>query len=428
MKIFGTDGVRGIVGNDLNLMDAFKVGKIIGKGKKILVGKDTRLSGDILLKALTLGVLSVGGEILDLGIVPTPCVSFLTKRLNYDFGVMITASHNPKEYNGIKIFDKDGYKISNKIEEKIERDFDKTNFDIEKIGSYSENFKKSSIYSEFLLNSVKDLSGLKILVDCANGANYKIAPEVFKKVGLKIKAINNKNNGEKINNNCGALHIEKLKDIKGNYDLKIAFDGDADRIMAMDSFGRIIDGDRILLMLAKVYQKENNLNGNRVVSTKMSNLKVLEELQKDGVSLIQTDVGDKNLSKAMRDENLILGAEQSGHIILGEYLPTGDGLLAGIKLCEVFKFYREVFDEVMALKFYPQFLENFKISDKSILKNQEFSMLIKNAEKKLKEKGRIYVRASGTEPKLRVLIETNDQKVALKILKDVRNLVKKLER
>lgn len=428
MAIFGTDGIRGVAYKDLNTTLLYNLGKVLGKNKKILIGRDTRPSGEEFLNAFVLGVISVNGEVFDLKVVPTPCVSYLTKKLNFDFGVMITASHNPYYYNGIKIFDRTGNKISKELEEKIESKLACKRNSIIVLGKNKNYSQKRSIYRDFIVDSTADLSGLKILLDCCNGANYIIAGSVFKKLGADIKLINNKNDGEKINNNCGALYIENLKNIKGDFDLKIAFDGDADRVMAVDRLGRVIDGDRILLMLAKIFKSENKLKGNKVVTTKMSNLKLEEELKKENITLIRTDVGDKYVSKIMSLENLNLGAEQSGHVIIGDFLPTGDGLLASLKLCEALKYHTDIFNEVMELKFYPQMLDNIQVKDKSILNKEEFLKVIKLAEKMLNNKGRILVRASGTEPKIRILIETEDQKLAKKIMSDVKDFITKFER
>ena len=426
---FGTDGIRGVFGEEITIDLAFKAGYALSQlGKKVILGRDTRLSGQILAYALSMGVIFGGADLFDVGIISTPAISFLTKKCGYDFGVMITASHNPEKYNGIKIFDKKGFKLDSDAEQKIEKlilKFDKNKINTNKLmlGKIFICNEKWRIYRDFIIKNNKNLKNLKVLIDCANGATAKISPKIFKLLGAKIDYINCKSNGF-INNNCGALFPENLVEKSKNYDICFCYDGDGDRVVAIRK-GKVIDGDRILLILAK-YLKRLEVNfGGAVVATTMSNLSFEHELLREKIHLFRTDVGDKNVSKKLEEKNLLIGGEQSGHIILREYLPTGDGVLASLKLCEVLLEAPEIFDEVLGSKFGYQIKENIEIKNKSILIKHELSEVLKNIEKKFG--GRVLIRPSGTEPVLRILVEGENENEANVIMQLLKNRVKALD-
>ena len=420
-KFFGTDGIRGVVNKDLTLELAFDVGFALGKyGKKFVIGKDTRKSGQKLATFFCDGIISGGGEIIDVGIIPTPGISFLTKALGCDFGVMITASHNPKEYNGIKIFDKNGEKISKEFEDELEKSIlSGKKSKKHKMGKYVFNTQKTNIYRDFIIKNCKNsLKGLNVLLDCANGASFKIAPEVFCALGADIECLYCDDNGDLINENCGALYAKNLSIKAKKYDITFTFDGDADRVVPVYKDGQIIDGDRILLILLKYYRLFENFDDKQVVATIMSNLALEEELKKEGVLLLRTDVGDKNITQALKKFNLKLGAEQSGHIILMEYCPTGDGIMCAVKLCEVLLNAPQIFEYVMNLKFYPQILKNVK-TDKSILDKPEFLEFLSKCKRKIGSDGRVLVRPSGTEPLIRLMVEHKAEEQAKGIIKKI---------
>ena len=430
-EYFGTDGIRGVFNETVTSQLAFNLGRTFCRNK-IVIGRDTRVSGEVLSFSVCLGAMLKGCKVVDVGIVPTPAISFFVKEMNFDYGVMITASHNSSEYNGIKIFDKNGCKISVKEEKEFEKVLNKrTSFGFIDFGDYKLKTNKLKDYENHVLLNSQTLEGLKILLDCANGATYKIAPIVFKKLGANVIKTACLNKGERINRNCGALYVEKLrgKMIKKNCDIAIAFDGDGDRVMAIDKSGRIIDGDRILLMLSK-YLRLNDLNQiKEVVATQMSNLSLENELKKIGINLSRVDIGDKNITKLLEEKKLKLGAEQSGHIILNDFLPTGDGIMAGVKICEVLKYRNDIFDEVMNLKFYPQILENVVVDFPSeIVNNKSFNELLNNLQNDLVCGGRIFVRASGTEPKLRILVESEDRLLAKGIINTLLCSIKKMRK
>ena len=417
--LFGTDGIRGVFGKELDLTLAFKVGHSLSLlGKKFVIGRDTRASGQQLSIAASLGIVSNGGQVCDVGIIPTPGISFLTKNLKFDYGIMITASHNPKEYNGIKIFDNTGKKISKEIEKKIEKLCkNRIKNDYIKQGKLFYNSKKSSIYRDFLISSSKvDLSGLNILLDCANGATSKIARSVFKKLNANVTVVNASSSGEKINDGCGAIFANRLKEKSNSFDIVFSFDGDGDRVVPVYK-GSVVDGDRILLILTNYLKEKNRLKSSKIVATIMSNLAFEKELKKIGCELLRTDVGDKNVSKVMVKNNLSLGGEQSGHIILSEFLPTGDGLLTALKLCEILKEKPSIFDDVMKICFLPQKLENVILKNKSILRSSEFLEFLE--ELKSSSDARLVLRESGTEPVVRILVECQKPEDADLIIKTI---------
>lgn len=431
MVYFGTDGIRGVVGKDLTTELAFKCGLALTKIKenpKILICKDTRPSNDLILFSLVSGAISNGGIVDDIGIAPTSVVSCLVSKLGYDYGVVISASHNPKEYNGIKIFNEKGEKISESTEQEIESYIlgasSVANFSL---GHYrfKENLQKK--YVDHIISNVDvRLNGLKVVLDLANGASFCLAPKIFSKLGAEVVAINNCKNGE-INENCGSLHLDGLKKIvlAENANLGLAFDGDADRVLCVDENGNVLDGDAIVYILTNTFKKQNLLKNNIVVGTTQTNLKIEKKLKQRGINFVRCDVGDKFVIETLNRLGGVLGGEQSGHIIIKNILPTGDGILAGIKIMEVMKKENKTLKELFNVTLMPQLATNLEVKDKLRIKNSEE---LNNLVNKLKQNfdGRIIVRMSGTENKIRILVE-GESKLQLKyITSEIVKLINKI--
>lgn len=429
MIYFGTDGIRGIANKELTPKLCFKCGlaltKIVHK-PKILIATDTRKSKDLIVFSFLSGVLSGGGEVLDIGIAPTSAVSFLLTKFNFDFGVVISASHNPKEYNGIKIFSSCGEKISEKLESEIEN-YIITPQSIEgNYGIYTKNIKLLKLYEEYLCSNVNArFNGLKVVLDMSNGASFKVAPKIFKKLGAEVISIN-AGSGE-INENCGSLFLDGLKQkvLEVKADVGIAFDGDADRIICVDSLGNVVDGDNIIYILAKYLKKKNLLKNNVVVGTSQTNLKIEKRLKNLGINFIRSDVGDKFVIEKMNEFGAVLGGEQSGHIIISNILKTGDGILAGLKLLEILISENKSLKRLNNIRLMPQILTNIKVKDKLRIKNsEELNNLIINLQQNFD--GRIIVRCSGTEEKIRVLVEGKSKKLIKQITNEIVKLINKL--
>lgn len=427
---FGTDGLRGVYGEVISPSIAYKVGKATGtlcKTKKIILGRDTRRSGDILSLSFASGIMSQGVDVIDVGITPTPVVAFLAKLHKYDFGIVISASHNPREFNGIKIFDSNGFKLTEEIEAKIER---KILYSTEvgggKVGRYSYRPELIKEYKKNILNSFSDLSGLKIILDMANGASFKIARELFTRAGAKIMPLNYSNSGRKINYNCGALYPQFISQAVVDYgaDMGFAFDGDADRIMACDENGKIIDGDDILFLLS------NNLNkGEKVVGTSMTNKGLEEALKKREIQLVRADVGDKYVVKEMKSYSSRLGGEPAGHIINSEFSTTGDGVLSAMMIADLVKKNKKPLSKLTFFKHYPQININVEVVDKyRILNSDLLSNETLRFQKEFGQNGRILVRASGTENKIRIMCEHRNQSKAENYAKKLENIVKNIEK
>lgn len=434
MIYFGTDGIRGIVGQDLTQEICFKCGNAIAKlksGANILIGTDTRTSASFLLTSFASGATMGGANICFVGIVPTPAISFLVQKTNADFGVMLTASHNPPEYNGIKVFDKNGKKIDTAIENEIERNFasqrvvEKRNF-----GKFLVKTSLASQYQKYLKNIGIDLSGLKIVVDASNGANFKIAQKVFKSLNANCHFVNCKNDGKNINNACGALYPQKLAHevTRLGADVGFAFDGDADRIVAVDEKGNIIDGDQILLFLTKMYMRFSLLHTGAIVATVQSNVAFEKQIGKFGLKLLRTDVGDKNVINLLLQKNLQIGGEQAGHIILTDYSITGDGLLTAVIISKFLKLTKEPFSKNLFFDLYKQEQKNIVVSDKyKIINSAKLKVAINECEQQIAGLGRILVRASGTEPKIRVMVECSDSNLSKKILDKICKKIVEIE-
>lgn len=427
-KLFGTDGVRGIANEELTNKLAYQLGRfgahVITGGKKgstIIIGKDTRVSGDMLESALLSGILSAGCDVIKVGVLPTPAIPKLIKHFNADAGVMISASHNPVEFNGIKFFNENGYKLTDKIEEEIE-DYILNDKELAhnpsgtEIGRKTEVFKAMEIYADEVMETIEgDLSGLKVAIDAANGSAFEVAKYALDQLGAETFVINNAPDGFNINYNCGSTHPEGLCDYvkKHDVDLGLAFDGDADRVLAVDENGLLVDGDKIMVICGKYLADRKLLNNNTVVSTVMSNLGLDIALKENHIESVKTKVGDRYVLEAMKAGHYALGGEQSGHIIFLNHNTTGDGLLTGVQLMNVIKETGKKLSELSsAMDTYPQILLNAKVTnDKKhgYLDNEAIKKAIQEVEAVYDGAGRVLIRPSGTEPLVRVMIEGKDQ-------------------
>lgn len=441
--IFGTDGVRGVVNKELTPELAYKLARktayvLLGGGKsaKVLIGKDTRKSGDLLEAALTAGFLSMGIDVVGLGVLPTPGVAYLVRYFAADLGVVISASHNPAEYNGIKFFDGQGYKLSDETEEEIES-YLLQDKDIENkyalgvnIGNYKLLDKGSQLYTEYLKTTINnDFKGLKLIVDTANGASYRVAPQILKDLGADIHVINNQPDGMNINLNCGSTYPENLQRLvkEKGADMGIAFDGDADRLIAVDDKGQIIDGDYILNICGYNLKKHGKLNHNTLVATVMSNIGLDIAMKEQGCSIVKTNVGDRYVLAEMIDKGYSLGGEQSGHIIFLDHNTTGDGLLTALQLINTVKEEGKTLSELAStMKSYPQVLVNASVeNNKKNLYHEDDTIMaeIKKIEEILDGKGRVLIRPSGTEPLVRVMLEGEDQEELNKLASGLAKLI-----
>lgn len=447
-KLFGTDGIRGVVNENLNAELAFEVGRAAAKvlaqntGKKkplFTMGKDTRISSDLLEGALIAGLCSAGANVLRLGVVPTPAVAFLTIRNKADAGIVISASHNPFEHNGIKIFNAQGFKLSDALENEIEDIvlFNK-NFPLctgADIGQVTYDEQQCEDYIDHLVETIDtDLADMRILVDCANGAAAATAGRLFDHFPkLHADIINVVPNGININQECGSTHIEHLAAMvrAGQYDLGIAFDGDADRCLAVDDMGNIIDGDQVLAICGTDMMARGELMGNTIVATVMSNLGLRLFAKENGIMLLCTDVGDRNVLEEMEKGGYLIGGEQSGHTIFRRYATTGDGELTALQLLAVIHKSGKRSSALASLcARYPQTLINVPVSTKEkkeeIMASQQLQQAIKQAEDELGDTGRVLVRPSGTEPLVRVMVEAKEENTAVSQAEKLSNLIKNL--
>lgn len=428
-KYFGTDGIRGIYNEIITSELVKKVAKslCVNKKPKIMLGTDTRPSGQILAFSFIEEIIKYGGKIYNLGIVPTACVAFYTKLYNCDYGVVITASHNPKEYNGIKILDSNGIKLSEKQEFNLENLFE-TSLKIKPGGKLIELNKKREEYINLIQNfNENTLKGLKIVLDCANGAASEIAPLIFKNLNANVLAVNTQ--GE-INENCGCLHPENVARyvLNNKADLGFAFDGDADRIITVNNEGRVLNGDDILYILTWYFKKNKLLESNKVVGTIITNKGIENKIKDLGVSLVRTQVGDKFIIEKMLQYDYELGGEQSGHIIFNNLILSGDGILTARILAHIYLENKEIFKNVKNNK-YIQVERNIKIKNfdhRNLLNNKSFKNLVDFYKNKLGENGKLIVRPSGTEPVIRILVETTDKNSALLYALDLKKKITKL--
>lgn len=438
-KYFGTDGIRGTANKfPMTAEIALKVGMAVGAKftdgdhrHRVVIGKDTRLSGYVIEPALTAGLAAVGMDVFLVGPVPTPAVSMLTRSIRADIGIMISASHNPYCDNGIKIFTRDGHKLSDKLEKEIEAliegDITPHLAKPENLGRVKRLDDSANRYIEFVKNSFpkdKTLNNLKIVVDCANGASYKIAPKIFWELGAEVIEIGTEPNGFNINENCGSTHPEALckKVVQEKADIGIALDGDADRLLIVDEKGNAIDGDKLIALIAEKLHDDGNLKKDTVVITQMSNLALENYLSYIGVSTIRANVGDRYVLEEMRKNGCNFGGEQSGHIILSDYSTTGDGLVAALQVLSVICESQKPASEVLnKFELFPQLLKNtkFDAGKKNPLEEKSVQDFIKEKEVELGENGRILVRKSGTENLIRVMVEGKDRKQIEKIVDEI---------
>ncbi len=449
-KYFGTDGIRRIANTELSPELVYRVAKagayVLSKhtdhSPTILIGRDTRISGTLIESAMVSGFLSYGANVKLLGVLPTPAVAYLTRKLNADASVVISASHNTYEFNGIKYFSNKGMKIPDSLEEEIEEVMESGKLNElsavnDKIGvsEYTPELIEEYVYF-FRKNFDDDFEKLRrdnfvVGIDVANGATYKVAEKVFKTLGIKYKIINNNPDGININDNCGSTHLEGLKKfvIENKLSLGIAYDGDGDRCLAIDENGKEIDGDKILAIISNSLRKKGKLSKDTIVATVMSNLGLNKYTRDNGLELIQTKVGDRYVLEEMLKDGFNLGGEQSGHVILLDYNPTGDGILTSLMLIKsILEEGAKASELGNTVKLYPQVLVNAKVNtDKKYdyEKDEEIKQAIEKLEKEFAGNGRVLIRPSGTEPLVRVMIEGEEQEYITKKAKEVADLIEK---
>lgn len=430
-RLFGTDGVRGVANSELTPDLAMKLGQagafVLTKENAhkptILVGCDTRISGPMLANALMAGICSVGANAVYIGVLPTPAVAYLTRKYKVDAGVVISASHNPMEFNGIKFFNGEGYKLSDELEDEIEAHINSGMQDIimrigSEVGQVEYRLEAKDDYVKFAKSAVQvDLTGLKIVVDCAEGAAYETAVQTLKALGADVIAIHVNPDGTNINANCGSTHMEELmaRVVYERANLGLAFDGDADRMHAVDELGKIVDGDEIMAICGCYMKEKGKLHKNTIVATVMSNLGFFLMGKEKGLNLVQTKVGDRYVLEKMREIGANLGGEQSGHIIFLDENTTGDGLLSALHLLEVMVDTKKPLSKLASvMEILPQALVNAKVPNhkkETYMEYSEIAEAISELEHKFEGRGRVLIRPSGTEPLVRVMIEGKDKKV-----------------
>ena len=443
MKLFGTDGVRGVANSELAVELAMQIGRcaasVLSNGSDhrpvVAIGTDTRASADMLTSAIAAGVCSMGANVLLLGVVTTPAIAFLLEKLNADAGIMISASHNSAEFNGIKIFSKSGYKLPEMLEEQIEDLIEKGD-DVTKrpiggeVGTIRQIENASRQYIDHIKNSIdSDLSGLNIAIDCANGSASATARTLFSELGASIFVLSDSPDGVNINRDCGSTHTEALAKfvVENHLDCGVAFDGDADRCLCVDENGELIDGDKIMAICSLDMKQRGILNKNTVVGTIMSNFGFSKFCEENDIDFVATKVGDRFVLEEMLQNGYSLGGEQSGHVIFREYATTGDGQLTSVQLLSLLKRSGKKLSELASvMKRYPQSMINVKISKQGKLKfytDAEVVRAIDKAEKELSGSGRLVVRPSGTEPLLRVMVESLDADQADRVAKEVAEVI-----
>ena len=427
-RLFGTDGARGVANSELTCELAMKIGRAAAMvltescahKPKVLIGMDTRASSHMLAAAIGAGLCSVGADVLIIDVVPTPAVAFLVKEYDYDAGVMISASHNPCEYNGIKIFQGNGYKLPDELENEIEEIIlDETKLppvvlggDVGKI-SFSSKAVDDYIF-HLAMTADGDFKGMKIALDCANGSASVTARALFTRLGAKCCIINETPNGTNINENCGSTHLEQLQKfvVENKCDIGFAFDGDADRLLVVDENGEVVDGDKIIAVCSKFMKENNKLKNNTAVVTVMSNMGFFKFCEKNGINCVKTKVGDRYVLEEMVKNGFVIGGEQSGHIIFLDYATTGDGQMSAIQVLNVLKHTGKKISELASeMQVYPQVLINVRVSNfgkARLEKDEEVQLAIREASEELGDTGRVLVRVSGTEPLVRVMLEGED--------------------
>lgn len=428
-RLFGTDGARGVANTEITSELAMKIGRatamVLAENTaykpKVLIGTDTRKSADMLSYALASGLCSVGADVLMLGVVPTPAVAFLVREYGYDAGVMISASHNPCEYNGIKIFQSTGYKLPDAMEEEIEAIIlDEVRVPPVVIGgevgkvTLAQNAVRDYI-NHIASTADRQFYGMRIALDCANGSASVTANTLFKQLGAECVVIHANPDGTNINDNCGSTHIESLSAFvkEHGFDLGFAFDGDADRLLAVDQNGELVDGDKLMAIAAKYLKEKNKLNGNTLVATVMSNMGLFEFCEQNGINCEKTKVGDRYVLERMLEKGYHIGGEQSGHIIFLDHATTGDGQLSAVQILNIIRDTGKSLAELASeIEIFPQVLKNVKVSafgKHRLAEDEDIKLAIEAAEKELGKSGRVLVRASGTEPLVRVMLEGRDE-------------------
>ncbi len=441
-RLFGTDGVRGVANKELTCDLAYKIGRagayVLAKDKKnvnIVVGMDTRISGDMLEAALVAGICSVGADVLSVGIVPTPAVAYLTRALKAEAGVVISASHNPVEYNGIKFFGSTGYKLNDEVEEEIESyildgkevPLNPTGGEVGRRTIINNGIEE---YTNYLRKSVNvDFKGLKVAMDCGNGAVYKAAPKLISDLGADIEVIHNNPNGVNINVNCGSTKPEEVQKLVLNTgaDIGISFDGDADRLIAVDEKGNIVDGDHVMAICGIHLKNKGMLKKDTIVATVMSNMGLDICLKKENIGIVKTKVGDRYVIEEMLNSGYSLGGEQSGHIIFLDHNTTGDGLLTALQLISVVKETGKKLSELAeVMTSLPQVLINARVSNdkkNAYMEDEVVKGEIRKLEEKFHGEGRVLIRPSGTEPLVRVMIEGKDQNEITEMAQSLSHLI-----
>lgn len=444
-RLFGTDGVRGIANDELTCELALSIGRATaailknGRGKRplVMVGGDTRISTDMLANGVMAGLCSMGADVMYLGVVATPAVAYLVRKYGADAGIMISASHNPSEYNGIKIFSGDGFKLPDALEDQIEAMIlmpDKyLHSSSDSVGKIIYSEKCISDYCEYLRSTASaELSGLKIAIDCSNGSASRTAPELFRALGAEVTVLSAAPDGYNINKDCGSTHIEALSElvVKNSLDAGFAFDGDADRCLCVDERGSLVDGDQILAVCSLDLKKRGLLKNGTVVGTVMTNFGFTEFCRKNGINFIPTKVGDRYVLEEMNLGEYKLGGEQSGHIIFRDFATTGDGQLTAIQVLSLMSRSKKSLSELTSvMKRAPQELINLKVSAEGKLRfytDPDIKAAIKAADAELGETGRLVVRPSGTEPLIRVMTEGSDKELIARIAKSVADTIMKV--
>lgn len=444
-ELFGTDGIRGVANRyPVTPEIALRLGKAVGHvmeseakpSKRVLIGKDTRLSGYMLETALTSGLVSSGMDVFLVGPLPTPAVAHLTRTMNAAVGIMLTASHNPFDDNGIKLFDAHGFKLRDEIEEKLEdailsNSISSDHIRTDKLGKAHRIEDARGRYIEFAKNSIGShtLDGLKIVLDCANGAAYRIGPWIFEELGAEVLELNTAPDGFNINSECGALHPETVSRAvrEKHADVGIAFDGDADRVIFCDETGKVVDGDRVLGMCALDYKQSNRLAQDTFVVTSMSNLGLVDAMRQHGIKTETTDVGDRYVIDRMRKGGFNLGGEKSGHLIFMDYATTGDGIISALQVLRLMQQKNSPISELAdCITEYPQKLVSVKIARKKPLDEVlALTEAIQTCQEELGQTGRVVARYSGTEPKIRFLVEAQDGKLVEKWIAELTGIAEK---
>ncbi|MCQ2550847.1 MAG: phosphoglucosamine mutase [Clostridia bacterium] len=444
-KIFGTDGARGVANLEITPKLAFDLGKAAAEVLKtsekmpiFVVGKDTRISGDMLEAALTAGILSEGGNVIKAGVIPTPAVAYLVRHFKADAGVVISASHNTFEYNGIKLFNGEGFKLDDSIEEKIEKlvesGFEDKEIPVgENLGRcFDAEQNAKDLYVKFLLSKIDiNLKGMRVVLDCANGAAYQVAPRVYEALGADVTVIGAEPDGSNINHDCGSTKPQQLENkvLEVGADIGLAFDGDADRLIVVDDRGREVNGDKTICICAKMLKDEGSLVDNRVTATVMSNLGFHKYLEKIGCKVDATKVGDRYVIESMLKTGSVLGGEQSGHIIFLNHTTTGDGTMSSLQVMKaLYKDGRKMSKMADEIELFPQVLVNAKIKNehkKDYMLDREVREMIQAIEDKMAGNGRVLIRPSGTEPLVRVMLEGKDVAVITRYAEDLAKLLEK---